>query len=84
MAGGTWLSQNKVRPDAYINFKAVRKGAMTVGDRGVIAIPLALSWGREGELIEVLSTELLNGDSQKLVGFTAFDAESKLLSGALS
>lgn len=84
MAGGTWLSQNKVRPGAYINFKAVRKGSMTTGDRGIIAIPLALSWGKEGELIEVLSTELLNGDSQKSVGFTAFDPESKLLAGALS
>lgn len=84
MAGGTWLSQNKVRPGAYINFKAVQKGSMTVGDRGIVAIPLALSWGKEGELIEVLSADLLNGNSQKAVGFTAFDPESKLLAGALS
>ena len=84
MAGGTWLSQNKVRPGAYINFKAVRKGSMTTGDRGIVAIPLALSWGKEGELIEVFSADLLNGDTQKAVGFTAFDPESKLLAGALS
>ena len=84
MAGGTWLSQNKVRPGAYINFKAVPKSAMTVGDRGVVAIPLSLNWGATGSLIEVLSSDLLDGNSQKLVGFTAFDTDSKLLAGALS
>lgn len=83
MAGGVWLSQNKTRPGAYINFKAVQKGAMTVGDRGIVAIGLPLNWGAEGKLIEVLSSDLLDGNSQKLVGFTAFDAESKLLAGAL-
>ena len=84
MAGGTWLSQNKVRPGAYINFKAVQKGNMTVGDRGVIAIPLSLHWGDTEGLIEVLSSELLDGGSRAKVGFTAFDADSKLLAAALS
>ena len=84
MAGGTWLSQNKVRPGAYINFKAVPKPSMTVGDRGIVAIPLSLNWGATDKLIEVLSSDLLDGTSKKLVGFTAFDDESKLLAGALS
>lgn len=84
MAGGTWLSQNKVRPGAYINFKAVPKPSMTVGDRGIVAIPLSLNWGATGKLIEVLSSDLLDGNSKKLVGFTAFDSESKLLAAALS
>lgn len=84
MAGGTWLSQNKVRPGAYINFKAVPKPSMTTGDRGIVAMGLNLDWGKEGELIEVLSSDLLDGSSRKAVGFTAFDEESKLLAGALS
>lgn len=84
MAGGIFLSQNKVRPGAYINFKAVPKPSMTVGDRGIVAIPLELSWGEEGKLIEVLSSDLLDGSSKKAVGFTAFDSESKLLAAALS
>ena len=84
MAGGTWLSQNKVRAGAYINFKAVPKSSMTVGDRGIVAIPLSMNWGATGKLIEVLSSDLLDGNSKKLVGFTAFDSESKLLAGALS
>ena len=46
MAGGIWLAQNKVRPGAYINFKAVPKSKMTVGDRGIVAMGLPLSWGK--------------------------------------
>ena len=82
MAGGTWLSQNKKRPGAYINFKSVPKSLMTVGDRGIVAMGLPLSWGAEGKLIEVLSSDLIDGTSKKLVGFTAFDSASKLLAGA--
>ena len=84
MAGGLWLSQNKVRPGAYINFKAVKKSSMTVGDRGIVAMGLDLDWGAENTLIEVLSSDMLDGNSKKLVGFTAFDSESKLLAGALN
>ena len=79
MPGGTFLSMNKVRPGAYMNFKSVARPMMTVGDRGIATIPLALDWGAADELIEVYSDELLNGDSQPKVGFDAFDADSKLL-----
>ena len=79
MPGGTFLSMNKVRPGAYMNFKSVARPMMTVGDRGIATIPLALDWGAENELIEVYSDELLNGDSQPKVGFDAFDEDSKLL-----
>jgi hypothetical protein len=84
MAGGTWLSQNKKRPGAYINFKSVPRSTITVGDRGIVAIGLPLKWGKEGELIEVLSSSLLDGSSKKEIGFDAFDEDSKLLAGALS
>lgn len=84
MSGGIWLSQNKKRPGAYINFKAVPRSLMTVGDRGIVAMGLPLSWGAEGKLIEVLSSDLIDGTSRKLVGFTAFDSASKLLAGALN
>ena len=32
MAGGTFIAQNKVRPGAYINFKAVSAPAIIVPD----------------------------------------------------
>lgn len=77
--GGTFTSYNKVRAGAYFNFKSVPRPMIQVGDRGIATIPLELSWGAIGELIEVFSDELLNGESLKKVGFTAFDSESKLL-----
>ena len=79
MAGGTFLSMNKVRPGAYLNFKSVARPLMTVGDRGIATIPLELNWGAEGVLIDVYSDELLGTASLPKVGFTAFDEESKLL-----
>lgn len=79
MAGGSFTSYNKIRAGAYFNFKSVPRPMIQVGDRGIASIPLELSWGAIGSLIEVFSDELLNGDSLAKVGFTAFDSESKLL-----
>lgn len=79
MAGGSFTSYSKVRAGAYFNFKSVPRPMITVGDRGIATVPLTLNWGAIGELIEVFSDELLNGESLKKVGFTAFDSESKLL-----
>lgn len=45
MAGGTWASQNKVRPGVYIRFASDRGLGLTVSDRGVVAIAEAMSWG---------------------------------------
>lgn len=78
-AGGIWLSMNKVRPGAYLNFKSVPRPSMTVGDRGIATIALELNWGAEGQLIDVYSDELVGTASLPKVGFTSFDAESKLL-----
>lgn len=74
-----FLSYNKTRPGAYFNFKSVPRPLMQVGDRGIASIPIELNWGATGELIELFSDELLNGDSLAKVGFTAFDSESKLV-----
>lgn len=81
--GGTFLSMNKVRPSAYLNFKSVPRPLMTVGDRGIVAIPLELNWGAEGTLIDVYSDELVGTGSLAKVGFTASNEESKLLNIAL-
>lgn len=74
-----FLSMNKTRPGAYFNFKSVPRPMMQVGDRGIATIPIELDWGATGELIELFSDELLNGESLAKVGFTAFDSESKLV-----
>uniref|UniRef100_UPI00326090CB hypothetical protein n=1 Tax=Clostridium sp. NkU-1 TaxID=1095009 RepID=UPI00326090CB len=53
MAGGTWTSQNKKQPGVYINVKSSMAQAVSVGDRGVVAICEPLSWGPEGELMTI-------------------------------
>lgn len=84
MAGGTWTSQNEVRAGAYINFVPARKSPMTVGDRGIVAIPMDLPWGVEGQLIEVLAEDFAMGYSKKDIGISVDDDGAKRLRGALS
>ncbi len=84
MAGGTFTGQNKIRPGAYLNFVAVPKPKMTLGNRGIGIIPLSLPWGSTEELIKVYSTDMYDGKSLAKVGFTAFDKDGKLLNLMLS
>jgi len=45
MPGGTWTTQNKTRPGVYINFVGEGKPVGAVGERGIVTMPLSLSWG---------------------------------------
>lgn len=69
MAGGTWISQNKKQPGVYINVKSNKKQAVSVGDRGVVAICEPLSWGPVGEIMKINA-----GDS--FVSFIGYDEMS--------
>ena len=51
MAGGTWVTENKVRPGAYINVQT-NLIANNVSDRGTVLLPLIRSWGG-GEFVKV-------------------------------
>ena len=81
MAGGTFKSQNKTRPGAYINFKGVPKPLSSLGTRGVVTMPVAMSWG--AEVTELLSTDLIDGKSLPKIGYTAFEEESQIFREAL-
>ena len=81
MAGGTFKSQNKIRPGAYINFKAVAKPLSSLGTRGVVTMPVAMSWG--DTVTELLSTDLIDGKSLAKIGYTAFDEEAQIFREAL-
>lgn len=83
MAGGTWSAQNKVRAGAYINFKAVSADAATIGTRGVMTMPVAMSWGPEKKVTELFSTDLTDGKSLAKIGYTATDPESLIFRAAL-
>lgn len=57
MAGGTWTAQNKVRPGVYINFKSEARAAGTLGERGIVSLPLPLSWGPAKQVIAIEAGE---------------------------
>lgn len=60
LGGGTFVTQNKVLPGAYINFVSAANASATLSDRGIATMPLELDWGVDGEVFEVTS-----GDFQK-------------------
>ena len=45
MPGGTWTTQSKTRPGVYINFRSEQQTLGTLGERGIVSLPLALPWG---------------------------------------
>lgn len=75
MAGGTFISQNKVRPGAYINFKSVSKPSGKVGVRGISTIPLILGWGSADKLIEIDSSDLSDGKILDKLGYYGYEEE---------
>ena len=83
MAGGIWSSQNKFRPGAYINFETEAATRISVGERGIATMPIALNWGGEGSIIELTSNDLLSGKSLAKVGLVYTDAAALLLNLAL-
>ncbi len=70
LGGGSFTNFNKIMPGAYINFVSSANAAGSVGDRGVCAAAMELSWGREGEFFAVTADEFLK-DSVKLFGYEA-------------
>lgn len=57
LGGGSWTSQDKVLPGAYINFVSSASASVTLSERGVVTMPLELDWGVEGEVFEVTSND---------------------------
>jgi len=53
VAGGTWTAQNKTRTGVYINFRSEQQALGTLGERGIVSLPLALSWGPAKQVITV-------------------------------
>jgi len=70
MAGGTWITQNKVRPGIYVNFKSVPDTLGNVSDRGVCALPLIMNWGIEATVVEINK----ESDFLNLCGYDLFNS----------
>ncbi|WP_394523017.1 phage tail sheath family protein [Lacrimispora sp. JR3] len=73
LGGGNFTVQNKVFPGAYINFVNRVSANASVGNRGVAAIPMVLSWGPEKELFEVTSEEFQK-NAKEIFGYSAEEA----------
>ena len=52
MAGGTFLTQNKIRPGVYINFLS-QETQNTFSERGTVLLPLALPFGPERTIVSI-------------------------------
>ena len=53
LGGGTFTTMNKVLPGAYINFVSIARALGTMGERGIVAMPLEMDWGPEDEVITI-------------------------------
>ncbi|WP_273483611.1 phage tail sheath family protein [Desulforamulus ruminis] len=79
MAGGTWTTQNKVRPGVYINFASEPQALGTVGDRGGVSLALSLPWGAPKEIITIQAGEEL----REILGYDITAPELLLVREAL-
>lgn len=75
MAGGTWVSQNKELPGVYINVKSQPAVQANVGDKGIVAIAKALSWGPLGEVQEITPGQ----DVTPVIGYSIGSEQAQFL-----
>lgn len=73
LGGGTFTAQNKILPGTYHNFVSKSYSSSIFGERGIVAMPIALKWGNGGEVITVTAEEFAK-DSFKIFGYDYNDA----------
>lgn len=76
LGGGTFISQNKVLPGAYINFISAAGASSNLGERGYAAMALPLKWGVDDAIFTVTGTEFRK-NALKLFGFEYNSAAAK-------
>jgi len=67
LGGGTFSTENKVLPGAYINFISTKRGSYAIGERGVGAICMELQWGSSD--IIVVDRDEINKNCKELFGY---------------
>lgn len=68
LGGGTFTTQSKLLPGAYINFISASRASSALADRGYAALPLELDWGPENEIFTVEFSDFKK-DSMKYFGY---------------
>lgn len=76
LGGGSFTNYNKVLPGTYINFVSTSNASGSVGDRGICAVAMELSWGPEGEMFSVTADEFLT-NSLKYFGYVYTHQKNK-------
>lgn len=74
LGGGKFTSPNKDFPGAYIKVISAARASANVGERGVVALPIALNWGVEGKVFTITQEEFQK-DSLKILGYDYTAAE---------
>ncbi len=78
LGGGTFTVPNKVLPGAYINFVSMARALGSMGDRGIVALPLEMNWGPEDEVITIDAGEFQK-EALIILGYNFTDEEMKPL-----
>lgn len=73
LGGGVFTSQTKILPGSYINVISKTQPTAVLGERGVVALPIALSWGNSGEVITVVAEDFQK-KSMEIFGYP-YDAD---------
>lgn len=73
LGGGTFVTQNKTIPGAYINFVTTATGATVFGERGVVALGDSFNWGYN-DIFEVTAEDFYK-NSMALFGYDALDGK---------
>lgn len=76
LGGGTWITQNKELPGAYINFVSTSTASAALSDRGIATMPLELDWGVDDGVFTV-TNEDFQKDCLKIFGYPVTDDHMK-------
>ncbi|MGN9164966.1 phage tail sheath family protein [Tissierellaceae bacterium HCP3S3_D8] len=78
LGGGTFTTMNKVLTGTYINFVSMAKALGSLGERGVVALPLEMNWGSEDEVITI-DVEGFQKEALNILGYNFSDYEMRPL-----
>lgn len=74
LGGGTFVAQNKTLPGTYINFVSASGINSNLGERGIVAMALPLTWGVDDAIFTVTGDDFRK-NSLELFGFE-YDSEA--------
>lgn len=76
LGGGTFVTQNKELPGAYLNFVSAASASAALSERGIATMPLELDWGIDGTVFEV-TAEDFQKNSLSIFGYAYSDDKMK-------